>query len=111
MNNEQNVEGLNVSPAIAKPMLPAVLSNLKVGDYIAFQWNYGTFGKEIIVDNITCVEDEQVLVHFLYGYKSESEWVKKSDIIAIGDMSGNGKIKGWSGNFNILLPNHELLSK
>ena len=24
MNNEQNVEGLNVSPAIAKPMLPAV---------------------------------------------------------------------------------------
>ena len=25
MNKEQNVEGLNVSPAIAKPMLPAVL--------------------------------------------------------------------------------------
>jgi len=25
MNNEQNVEGLNISPAIAKPMLPAVL--------------------------------------------------------------------------------------
>lgn len=24
MNTEQNVEGLNVSPAIAKPMLPAV---------------------------------------------------------------------------------------
>ncbi len=24
MNNEQNVEGLNVIPAIAKPMLPAV---------------------------------------------------------------------------------------
>ncbi len=25
MNNEKNVEGLNVSPAIAKPMLAAVL--------------------------------------------------------------------------------------
>lgn len=25
MNKEQNVDGLNVSPAIAKPMLPAVL--------------------------------------------------------------------------------------
>lgn len=25
MNKEQNVEGLNVSPAIAKPMLPAVI--------------------------------------------------------------------------------------
>lgn len=27
MNTEQNVEGLNVSPAIAKPMLPAVFSS------------------------------------------------------------------------------------
>lgn len=26
MNNEQNVEGLNISPAIEKPMLPAVFS-------------------------------------------------------------------------------------
>ena len=35
MNNEQNVEGLNVSPAIAKPMLPAVI------DYLTnagFEW-------------------------------------------------------------------------
>ena len=96
---------------IAKPMSSAVLSNLKVGDYIAFQWNYGIFGKEIIVANISCVDDEKALVHFLYGYKSDGEWVKKSDIIAIGDMSANGKIKGWTGNFNILLPNHELLSK
>ena len=101
----------NFKHGIANPMLPAVLSNLKVGDYIAFQWNYGMFGKEIIVDNISYVDDEKVLVHFLYGYKSEGEWVKKSDIIAIGDMSANGKIKGWTGNFNILLPNHELLSK
>ena len=107
----KNTTTENFKHGIAKPMLPAVLSNLKVGDYIAFQWNYGMFGKEIIVDNISCVDDEQVLVHFLYGYKSEGEWVKKCDIIAIGDMSANGKIKGWTGNFNILLPNHELLSK
>lgn len=26
MNKEQNVDGFNVSPAIAKPMLPAVAS-------------------------------------------------------------------------------------
>ncbi len=35
MNKEQNVEGLNVSPAIAKPMLPAVI------DYLTnagFEW-------------------------------------------------------------------------
>ncbi len=29
MNNEQNVDGLNVSPAIAKPMLPAVFSSIE----------------------------------------------------------------------------------
>jgi len=106
-----NTDKNDFNATIGNTVLSAVLSNLKAGDYIAFQWNYGIFGKVIIVDNITCVEDEQVLVHFLYGYKSEGEWVKKSDIIAIGDMSANGKIKGWSGNFNILLPNHELLSK
>lgn len=99
---ELNVEGLNGNEV--------VLSNLKTGDYIAFQWDYGTFGEEIIVDSITCVEKEQVLVHFIYGYKSEAEWVNKKDIIAVGDVAGNGKIKGWSGNFSILLPNHKLLS-
>lgn len=30
MNNEQNVEGVNVSPAIAKPMLAAVIVGQKV---------------------------------------------------------------------------------
>ena len=107
----KNSETKDIQSHSINTVLPAVLSNLKTGDYIAFQWDYGTFGKEIIVDNISCVDDEKVLVHFLYGYKSEGEWVKKSDIIAIGDMSANGKIKGWTGNFNILLPNHELLSK
>ena len=84
-------------------------TNLKEGDYIAFEWAFGIFGKEIIVTSITSVKNDDVLVHFLYGYKSESEWIKKKDIIAIGDTSASGKIKGWSGNFNILLPNHELL--
>ena len=111
LNIMKNSEKKDIQSHSRNTVLSAVLSNLKAGDYIAFQWNYGFFGKEIIVDNITCVEDEKVLVHFLYGYKSEGEWVKKSDIIAIGDMSANGKIKGWTGNFNILLPNHELLSK
>lgn len=86
------------------------LYNLEAGDYIAFQWNYGTLGKEIVVSNITLIDDEQVLAHFLIGYKSEAEWVNKKDIIAIGDNTfGTGKIKGWSGKFNILQPNHELL--
>jgi len=86
------------------------LSNLSEGDYIAFQWDYGGLGKEIIVDSITSISENSVLVHFLYGYKSEAEWVNKKDIIAVGDMSATSKIKGWSGNFNILQPNHELLN-
>ena len=36
MNKEQNVEGLNVSPAIAKPMLPAVCPKLSA---IAHIWD------------------------------------------------------------------------
>ena len=107
----KNSKTKNIQSHSRNTGLSAVLSNIKEGDYIAFQWNYGIFGKEIIVDNITCVDGDQVLVHFLYGYKSEAEWVKKSDIIAVGDMSAKGEIKGWSGKFNILLPEHELLSK
>lgn len=85
------------------------LASLKPGDYIAFVWKYGTFGEEIVVDNITEVYDNDVLVHFLYGYKSEAEFVKKEDIIAIGNPNGTGKIKGWTGNFDILKPDHPLL--
>ena len=107
----ENTDKNNFNATNGNTVLSAVLSNIKEGDCIAFQWNYGIFGKEIIVDNITCVDGDQVLVHFLYGYKSEAEWVKKSDIIAVGDMSAKGEIKGWSGKFNILLPEHELLSK
>ena len=47
---------------------------LEIGDYIAFEWSYGVFGKEIIVDSITMVKPDEVLVHFLYGYKSEAQW-------------------------------------
>ena len=87
------------------------LDNLKEGDYIAFQWDYGIFGKDIIVDRVTSINNDEVLIHFLYGYKSEAEWIKKDKIIAIGDNNFNGKIDGWSGNFNILIPEHELLTK
>jgi hypothetical protein len=84
------------------------IDNLCAGDFIAFEWNYG-IGKEIIVSNITSVDRNKVLTHFLYGYRSEAEWVNKKDIIAIGNPNGSGKIRGWSGKFDILLPDHELL--
>ena len=90
--------------------LSSSIERLKPGDYIAFEWKYGTLGPEIMVTNITSVGKNYVLVHFLDGYKSEAEFVKKGDIIAIGDTSATGKIKHWIGNFNILQPNHPLLN-
>lgn len=43
MNKEQNVEGLNVSPAIAKPMLPAALSVRDANYLIAAFMGYEDF--------------------------------------------------------------------
>jgi hypothetical protein len=88
-----------------------MLLNLKEGDYIAFGFNYnGGIPKEIIVDNITKVYEDRVLVHFMYGYHSMAEFIDKKDIIAVGDnIFGTGKIKGWGGKFIILLENHPLL--
>lgn len=85
------------------------LQSLEINDYIAFEWEYGPLGKEIIVDKVSSIHGNKVLVHFLYGLRGEAEYVDLDKIIAIGDPSANGKIKGWSGNFNILIPTHELL--
>jgi len=92
-----------------KDSVKRVLAQLKKGDYIAFPFTYNGERKEIIVDNITSVSDKEVLVHFLYGHHSLAEYIKKEDIIAVGDMNASGRIKGWIGTFNILKPNHELL--
>jgi hypothetical protein len=79
------------------------VEDLTKGEYIAFGFNYnGGEPNEIIVDNITEIYEKNVLVHFLYGYKSLSEFVKKEDILAIGNSKGKGTIKGWVGNYDIL---------
>jgi hypothetical protein len=86
------------------------LENLKKGDYIAFGFSYrGGKHTTIIVDNISSISKEKVLVHFLYGHHSLAEYIDKKDIIAIGNVNGESKIKGWSGKFDLLLPNHPLL--
>lgn len=81
------------------------VEDLTEQDYIAFGFNYnGGEPNEIIVDNITTVYDEKVLVHFMYGHHSLSEDINKKDILAIGNTEGKGKIKGWTGNYDVLLP-------
>lgn len=88
-----------------------IISNIKEGDYVAFGFNYnGGTAKEIIVDNITKVYEDRVLVHFMYGHHSLAEFIDKKDIIAVGNnTTGTSKIKGCSGKFHILLENHPLL--
>lgn len=87
-----------------------LLNNLKpFYDYIAFEWDFGV-GKEIEVAQISTIFEDRVVVHWSRGWNSESQVVKKSDIIAIGDLqNGTAKIQGFSGKFHILLPDHPLL--
>jgi hypothetical protein len=88
------------------------IENLKSGDYIAFGFNYnGGEPKEIMVSNITSVSDYGILVHFMYGHHSLSEYVKKENIIAIGNPEGKSKIRGWNGNFDVVNRNHKLINE
>ncbi len=86
------------------------LDDLKEGDYIAFGFSYnGGKPNEIIVDNITSIVHGKLVVHFLYGYKSMCEVIKKEDVLAIGDEHGKGEIKWWHGKYHIL--NQEEIEK
>ncbi len=93
--------------------IPApTLDDLQTGDYIAFAWHDGR-DFDIIVENITSIaEHGHVLMHFMNGFKSESEYVKPENIIAIGDqIAGPDSIPFWKGKFHILLPEHPVLVK
>ena len=80
------------------------VDDLTEGDYIAFGFNFnGGEPNEIIVNEIDEIYPDKFLVEFLYGYKSLSEYIKKEKILAIGNNeTGEGKIKGWSGKYDIL---------
>ncbi len=87
------------------------INSLVEGDYIAFGFDYnGGEPSTIIVDKISKVYDDSVLVHFLYGHHSLAEEIKKDEIIAIGNLeSGESELNGWGGRFDILLEKHKLL--
>lgn len=84
------------------------IDELAKGDYIAFGFNYnGGEPTELIVSNITQIYKDkksiiQVLVHFQYANHSIGEFVKRENIWAIGNPEGTGKIKGWTGKYDIL---------
>lgn len=87
------------------------IEDLKEGDHIAFGFNYnGGIPTEIIVDNITCKHGEEFLVHFAYGHHSLSEYVKPENILAIGNLEkGESELNGWSGKYDILQPDNQLI--
>ena len=80
------------------------ISELAKGDYIAFGFNYnGGEPNEIIVNEIDEIYQGKFLTEFLYGYRSLSEFVEKENVLAIGNNeTGEGKIKGWGGKYDIL---------
>jgi hypothetical protein len=86
------------------------IEDLKARDYIAFAWSYiNGEPKQIWVSNITLVSDDGFIVHFMYGHKSIGELVKFDDVLAIGNKDGASEIKGWSGKFDIIQPEHPLI--
>ncbi len=86
------------------------VEELKEGDYIAFGFDYnGGEPKEIVVSNITSLHDGGFIVHFLYGHKSLSEFIKYDNVLAIGNAEGKTKIKGWSGYFDLINAEHPLI--
>lgn len=96
---------------ITNEQLNQLLEKLKPNHFIAFGFNYnGGTPNEIIVAPITSIERETVLVHFSYGHHSLGEFVRKEDIIAIADAMADDKIKGWTGKYRILKPDHPLLN-
>ncbi len=82
-----------------------------MGNYYMFIFPYGVLNRpDVIVEMPTLIYEKELLFHFLYNYKSEGEFVKKEDILAVGDKdNGTVEIKGWGGKYTIL--NQELFDK
>lgn len=92
-----------------------LLAMLKEGEwqsFIAFEFEFGTHGPCIEVSDITNLYKDKVLCHFYRGHRSESEFIKKNDIIAIGDNeNGDVQLHGHKGNFIVLRPEKLTLGK
>ena len=91
------------------------VEDLVEGDYIAFHWKYGNsysddYKGELIVGHTSFIRDGSVTVHFMDGYRSEAETVPLDQIIAIGNMeTGKTGFKGWTGKFDLVLPEHPIV--
>ena len=86
------------------------LENIEKTDHIAFVFSYNGEEESIIVSNITSISsDGSYLVHFMDGHNSLGEHVKKENILAIGNLDSNIRIKGWGGRYDIIQEDHPLI--
>lgn len=69
-----------------------------------FGFNYnGGEPNEVIAEKPTLIHNERILFNFLYGHHSLSEFIKKEDILAVGDNNnGTVLVSGWNGKFKII---------
>ena len=85
------------------------VEDLKIGDYIAFKFTYNGTYDEIIVSKITSIHGKRFYCHFLYGHHSLSEDVIEENILAIGNLDGESGLSGWTGKYDLIQPEHELV--
>ncbi|MEI6022570.1 MAG: hypothetical protein WCQ32_01890 [bacterium] len=72
-------------------------------EHYMFSWKYGIGNKpSIFVEQPTSIEKDTVLFHFLNGHSSESEFIKKDEILAVGIKEKGVQVKGYGGSYRIL---------
>lgn len=92
--------------------MDTIKNQIEINDEVIFRikpYYYGSLS-EYHDGTVTAIYEEGVMVHYLYGYKSEADIVKWQDLMIIGDKE-NGepfKISGYSGRGRIL--NREVLT-
>lgn len=75
-----------------------------------FYFQFGAVGPTVIVAKPTLIKEKEILFGFMNGHKSESKFLAKEDIIAVGDYEkGTVKVLGWGGKYRIL--NKDLFEK
>lgn len=106
-----NNEEISVNPKDCMLFSISKIENPKLEDYVnlnkpqhyAFIFDFGPTGKCIEVEKPTFIDFEKryMTFHFMQGLRSDAATVSFDDIIGIGSVSSQHKIKGWSGSYII----------
>jgi hypothetical protein len=78
---------------------------LSTENHYMFGFNYnGGTPDDVVVETPSYIDDDDLTFHFLIGYKSLVESVKRRKIVAVGSELGDVSVCGWSGKYTILNP-------